>query len=116
MVYRYQDLSLQGLTISNTDSLRAINDSAWIVGDFYNSSSSNYQPFVWRPGLGRTNLENPGYPMEAYGHGINNQGQIVGRAQCDGILTGVSSCYWSGPDATPEELIVFIVVAHVYLR
>jgi hypothetical protein len=113
VVYRYQDLSLQGLTISGTGSnpasINAINDSAWIVGKFYDSSANDYQAFVWRPGLGRTTLQNPRYfSGEAAAHGINNQGQIVGRSPCSGMLSGSISCYWSGPSADPEALPVTI--------
>ena len=66
VVYRYQDLNLQGLTFSGRApaSITAINDSAWIVGNYHNSGSNNDQPFVWRPGLGRTNLQNPSYPLQ----------------------------------------------------
>ena len=106
VVYRYQDLSLQGLTISGTGSnpaaIKAINDSAWLVGNYYDSGSSNYQPFVWRPGVGRTNLQNPGYSLKASAHGINNQGQIVGQAFVSGL--GFDACYWSSPAAAPVAL------------
>lgn len=101
VVYRYQDLSLQGLTFSaaKPKSITAINDSAWIVGNDYNySGSSNYQPFVWRPGLGRTNLQ--GRAASAYG--INNQGQIVGQA--DTFPGPLKACYWSDPSAVPVGL------------
>jgi uncharacterized membrane protein len=105
-VYCYQDLSLLGLTISGTGSnpasIKAINDSAWLVGNYYNSASSNYQPFVWRPGLGRTNLQNPGDSLKASAHGINNQGQIVGQAFVSGL--GFDACYWSSPAAAPVAL------------
>jgi uncharacterized membrane protein len=102
LVYRYQDLTLQGLTSSGV-AINAINDSAWIVGSYYNSGSSSHQPFVWRPGLGLTNLQNPSYPIAARAYGINNQGQIVGQANSL-FLPGVDACYWSSPAATPVPL------------
>jgi uncharacterized membrane protein len=103
VVYRYEDLSLQGLTLNNPNSIQSINDSAWIVGYFYDTSAHTDQPFVWRPGLGRTNLQNPSYPIAASAHGINNQGQIVGQANSL-VLPGVDACYWSSPTATPVAL------------
>ena len=102
VVYRYQDLSLQGLTFTGAKYIKAINDSAWIVGYYYNSSSNNDQPFVWRPGVGRTNLQNPGYSLQAYAYGINNQGQIVGQAFISGL--GFDAAYWSSPAAAPAAL------------
>jgi uncharacterized membrane protein len=99
--YRYDDLSLQGL--SNSLFITAINDSAWIVGYYNHPSAHTNQPFVWRPGLGRTNLQNPSYPLAASAHGINNQGQIVGQANSLS-LPGIDACYWSGPAAIPVAL------------
>ena len=80
-----------------------IRPGSWAT--FTTQSSSNDQPFVWRPGLGRTNLQNPFYPFEAHAYGINNQGQIVGQAgepiQC---LVIMDACYWSNPAAAPVRL------------
>jgi probable HAF family extracellular repeat protein len=105
--FRYQDLSLQGLPISGTGSnpasINAINDSAWIVGAYYDSTITAYQPFVWRPGLGRTTLQGATGHMSAYAYGLNNQGQIVGQAPYIN-LPGIDACYWSDPAAAPVAL------------
>lgn len=101
VAYRYEDLSLQGL--GNSLFITAINDSAWVVGYYYHPSAHTNQPFVWRPGVGQTDLQNPSYPLAAYAHGINNQGQIVGQANSLS-LPGIDACYWSSPAAAPAAL------------
>jgi uncharacterized membrane protein len=108
-VYRYQDLSLQGLTFSGEKSISAINDAAWIVGYSYDISAHTNQPFVWRPRLGLTNLQNPSYPMEAYAHGINNQGQIVGQAN-NISWPNVDAAYWASPTASPRYMTTLTII------
>jgi probable HAF family extracellular repeat protein len=106
VVYNYQDLSLQGLSIKNyPDLINAINDAGWIVGAYKDAGLNKYQPFLWRPGLGRTTLPLNAYGtgLEARAYGINNQGQIVGQAT---LSPGpAKACWWSSPSAIPAELL-----------
>jgi uncharacterized membrane protein len=111
-VYHYQDLTLQGLNLtptgSNPDQINAINDSRWIVGSYFDSGISNYLPFVWRPGLGRTTLPLGTGIYWGKAHGLNNAGQIVGEIFVSmALFMPHYPCLWPGPLQDPTELYVF---------
>jgi probable HAF family extracellular repeat protein len=95
-VYHYEDLTLQGFS---GDNITAINDSRWIVGYSATGNPTPYQAFVWRPGVGKTNLQ--GGSTRAFG--INKAGQIAG--QCLG--TPERACVWTDPAASPTILAWF---------
>lgn len=109
--YQYQDLSLQGLSLTrfgaHPDYLKAINDSCWIVGSYYDAATLAYQPYVWRPGLGRTTLP-LGTNYQGYANGLNNAGQIVGEVYISlSTLMPHYPCVWATPADNPENLFVF---------
>jgi probable HAF family extracellular repeat protein len=101
VVYHYEDLTLQGFS---GDTITAINDSRWIVGYSSLGNPTPYQAFVWRPGVGKTILQNfPGGGAGARAYGINNSGQIVGQARVGTVGPHVA-CLWSNPFASPSGL------------
>ena len=110
-VYKYQDLTLQGLNLnqsgSNPDFLKAINDGCWIVGSYYDAMALGYRPFVWRPGVGRTTLP-LGTNFQGYANGINKAGKIVGEVYISmSSLMPHYPCLWTSPSALPMNLYVF---------
>lgn len=109
--YKYQDLSLQGLSLTrfgaHPDSLKAINDSGWIVGSYYDAGALVDRPYVWRPGLGRTGLP-LGTNYQGYANGLNNAGKIVGEVYISlSTLMPHYPCVWTTPAANPTNLYVF---------
>jgi uncharacterized membrane protein len=110
-VYHYQDLSLQGLNLNYSgdtpDQISAINDDCWIVGFYYDSSTTDYLPFLWRPGKGRTTLSLGGM-YRGKAHGINNKGQIVGEIFVSkATFMPHYPCLWTDPVQDPTQLFVF---------
>jgi uncharacterized membrane protein len=110
-LYKYQDLSLQGLSLTrvgpNPDYLKAINDSCWIVGSYYDAATIAYRPYVWRPGVGRTSLP-LGTNYQGYANGLNNAGQIVGEVYISlSTLMPHYPCVWATPADNPTNLFVF---------
>lgn len=67
----------QGRTI-----VRAVNDSAQVVGETTTGIGSGQQAFIWSPTDGVTFIPNPfgGDPMRVYANHINDQGVVVGEA------------------------------------
>jgi probable HAF family extracellular repeat protein len=103
-VYHYEDLTLQGFS---GDTITAINDSRWIVGYSATGNPTPYQAFVWRPGVGKTILQNlsPG-GVGARAYGINNAGKIVGQVRT-GSVGPYWACIWPDPGAAPTVLYWF---------
>ena len=109
-LYKYQDLSLQGLSLTrfgaHPEYLKAINDSCWIVGSYYDAAALVYRPYVWRPGLGRTSLP-LGTNYAGYANGLNNAGKIVGEVYISlSTLMPHYPCVWTTPAANPTNLYV----------
>ena len=110
-LYKYQDLSLQGLSLTrfgaHPENLKAINDSCWIVGSYYDAAALVDRPYVWRPGLGRTGLP-LGTNYQGYANGLNNAGKIVGEVYISlSTLMPHYPCVWTTPAANPTNLWVF---------
>lgn len=104
VVYRYEDLTLHGFS---GDTITAINDSRWIVGYSATGNPAPYQAFVWRPGIGKTILQNLS-TGGARAYGINKSGQIVGQARIGNDSNQpYRACVWSSPTASPTELFWF---------
>jgi len=103
-MYRYQDLTPQGLPPMVSISVNGINDAKQMVGYYsqYNSPDWVYQAFFWDPVKGYTLLKSLANGTNSKAYGINKQGQIVGQAV--NIMGYSHGCLWSNPSQSPTDL------------